>query len=132
MNTQKSAATNGANPQPETSDTLILPDGLRDWIADNADNAIEILDYLRRHPLELLSIATIARLEVDGPALLFTPDNPRAAELYEHRERLARQWLDSGKLGACPRCVSPVLFFGDGRFLDVKPAEHVCGARHAA
>lgn len=118
----------------ELSD-LILPEGLGLWLTETADIdiVIEVLDFLRRHPLELMSLATAARLDFDGGALFYTPNNPRAAELHEAKERWAMEWLASGKLGACPTCVSPVFFFGDGRFLDARPPEHQCKARsHAA
>ena len=134
MNTQKGADSTGANPKPTTSDTLILPEGVGDWIVKNSGPLVDVIAYLKNNPADFNMLATLARLSVDGGALFYKPYNPRAQELVEARQRSVREWLYTGHLAACPRCVAPIVAFGNGVFLDLRPQEHQCGkvAHHAA
>lgn len=93
---------------------------LKQWIINEAQWVVPVMDYLRQDVSLFSTLAVAAELRgVPQGEEFFQVSNPggRIAWAWEAEQQGARALLGTGQLQLCPTCCAKVLYFGDGQKL---------------
>jgi len=93
---------------------------LKQWIINEAQWVVPVMDYLRQDIGTFSALVVAAELKgaTQGEEF-FQATNPggRIAWAFEAEQQGAKALLSTGQLQLCPTCCAKVLYFGDGQKL---------------
>lgn len=93
---------------------------LKQWLINEAQWVVPVMDYLRRNITTYSAVVALAELEMlrrlppEQADYEFSNPKGRAALRWEAEKKEAQELLSTGRLHLCSDCAEKVIIFSDG------------------